>query len=62
MSISIDCVDNVIRIGYKPSDLIGIGSEYLVNRETGDIVAVFYNGFFAHTIVVGNADVTAKAA
>jgi len=36
--------DNVIRIGYKPSDLTGRGVEYLIHRPSSGIVARFYNG------------------
>jgi hypothetical protein len=35
-------MDNVIRVGYKPSELTGIGLEYLV--VDGNVVAKFYNG------------------
>lgn len=37
-------IDNVIRIGYKPSDLKGVGVEYLIHRPSSAIVARFFNG------------------
>lgn len=50
-------VDNVVRIGFKPSDLKGIGTEYLV--KDSQVIAKFYNGsMITSVLVVGNTEKT----
>ena len=39
---SLDNVDNVIGIGFMPSQLKGVGTEYLV--QNGVVTAKFYDG------------------
>lgn len=54
-------MDNVIRVGFKPSELTGVGLEWLVVN--GLVIAKFYDGNFVHEFAPkGNDDVTKKAA
>ena len=53
-------MENIIRIGYKPSQLTGIGSEYLV--VDGFIIAKFWNGNIVTESTQGNEDETQTAA
>lgn len=54
------CMDNVIRIGCKPSELTGIGLEYLAVN--GMIIARFFDGNLITAMPCGNSNKTAIAA
>ena len=49
-------MDNVIFIGGRPSELKGVGTEYLV--VDGIIVAKFYNGNFVTALPTGDSEKT----
>ena len=49
-------LDNVVRVGYSPSQLTGRGTEYLVAG--GVIIAKFFNGTIAGEAPLGNTEKT----
>lgn len=53
-------MDNAIRIGSKPSELTGIGLEYLAVN--GIIIAKFFDGMLITAMPCGNSEITAIAA
>lgn len=50
--------DNVIRIGHTLPELVGIGTEYLIDKVTGEIKAKFQDGNIIREYPPGNVDVT----
>ena len=57
---SLVVMDNVIRIGSKPSELTGIGLEYLAVN--GIVIAKFFDGMLITAMPCGNSEITAIAA
>ena len=52
--------DNKIGIGFKPSELKGIGTEYLIVN--GIVIAKFYDGQMIVMTLKGNKEETVTAA
>lgn len=52
--------DNVVKVGFRPSQLTGVGTEYLVVN--GLIVAKFFNGNLIAALQGGNKDETVTSA
>ena len=51
---------NIVSIGFKPSDLRGIGTEYLVSN--GEVIAKFFDGCMIVVTLGNNSEKTVTVA